>query len=87
MAALRCSGCGIDWPHDLRHYAACPSCEGRTSDMGLAQPIVAVDALSMKALYDFDRYLQERERRALEEFDRIVAGVEIVEPEDAVHGD
>lgn len=87
MAALRCSDCGIDWPNDLRHYAACPSCEGRTSYMGLAQPIDAVDAMSMKSHYDFDRFLQRREAERQAEFDRIVEGLVIPEPQEAVHGD
>jgi hypothetical protein len=61
---LRCSLCGVDWPHDLKHYGLCPACLEPThavAGYGLC-PLDVTDARSMMLHYEFDRFYAARER-------------------------
>lgn len=62
-STLRCSICGVDWPHDIEHYGLCPACLAPTdvvAGYGLC-PLDANDARSMMLHYEFDRFYAARE--------------------------
>jgi hypothetical protein len=61
---LRCSMCGIDWPHDLRHYSQCPACLEATDVIafGAFQPVEAHEARSIRLHHEFERFYAARER-------------------------
>jgi hypothetical protein len=62
--ALRCTMCGVDWPHDLRHYGRCPACLAATDVIacGAFQPVDAHEARSIRLHHEFERFYAARER-------------------------
>jgi hypothetical protein len=68
MTAYRCSICGISWPF-RSEYNPCPQCGDHIDRPCNATPISEVEAKSLKAHADFERYYEERERKKRQEAD------------------
>jgi hypothetical protein len=62
MSALRCAACKINWPN--RHdYVKCPVCQKHTLNAWLGTPIGDEEAHSLKCHAEFERWLDEHDRR------------------------
>lgn len=61
--AYRCSICAVDWPYDSLEYQTCPECGEQTSGIRDANPIDAGEARSRKRHAEFERWLDNNNRR------------------------
>ena len=63
--AMRCSDCGIDWPHNRSMYARCPACLGPTQAIcgPEVEPLDPGRARSIKLHHEFDRYCAARDQQ------------------------
>jgi predicted RNA-binding Zn-ribbon protein involved in translation (DUF1610 family) len=57
VGALRCSACGVNWPHDQTEYGACPKCGAKTWSSTSSDPLPKDQARSLKLTALFDRYM------------------------------
>ncbi len=63
--ALRCSRCGIDWPHDVGDYGQCPVCLEPTDVIAGkgVDPLDGREARSIKLHHEFERFYAARESK------------------------
>ena len=62
MSAYRCPVCLVNWPHSSE-YGKCPECGEVTDFCSNVDPLEASEAKSRKSHADFERWLDDNNRR------------------------